>query len=822
MSNSLCVITFLFDNCKFNISNTDVSNITTESFLILNDSTLHVSNFSVQNTTTENVFFKFLSTEGTFQNLTVYHSQIFNLFEITESPIVIFSIDFASTNTLTTFLFKILSSTVNLHDINVNKSSVHNFSLFKIVNSNITVSQLTVNHLTSSLLSSNSSFIVFTDLIVSNSIADCLVLMDSSKASFSNIWISNISSDSDNFQILATASSIIIDHLDLDYFKSSNFLLLSDSSCLLSNSKFNQINSSASFVRLVSSTIHLENVTILNADVIYLIKLNLSYLFCHNVALSKSLFGHIVVSQDSNISLSEIITQTSDILESFSVLNNSFMNASSLSFVQSKLASICVGYESVIILDFLQSLNASMVIPPESSLFYFSRATLSLSNFYANVVNLPLINATDSIISCTQIQISSISCNILFYLDSSSFSLLDSAFYNLSKRFIYSFTSDSILQDIAVISSLNDTFNQSGDEILNFNDHLIDIQFSNFTSTGLFVCKVKCDCLLHSSNSRIILDDIRLSDLVLNSAISCTNTDLQSNNLIFENLSLNSTFIIMRDSTSSLNYSSVHNIESLKLFEILRSSLNISHFTVTNFDFIFLLQSINSNVVFEFVSIDECKSDLVSEIENDSYFTVIESTIVLNNFEFVGCISQSFFKSGLYLTNSSFILRNSSQVLFLSTLIVECSSLSFFSGYPIISKFVLIDQQTEFLGTDSLLDLSELSSNISISPSKHCCNTSFCQVSLQLDDIVVLENLMSISVKQSQSFQYFYHLDSLSLVLEHSKSFNYSAPSILFNFVIDQMAFSYLLFIPICPIEFVSLEPPTRSGLVPLLLLILG
>ncbi|KAL0245098.1 hypothetical protein GEMRC1_009178 [Eukaryota sp. GEM-RC1] len=201
---------------------------------------------------------------------------------------------------------------------------------------------------------------------------------------------------------------------------------------------------------------------------------------------------------------------------------------------------------------------------------------------------------------------------------------------------------------------------------------------------------------------------------------------------------------------------------------------------------------------------------------------MINSQLMLYNSNISGCVFNGVFKNSFHLENSHLFLVDLDNYLFLSSLTLLRSNCSFNSHFPIISKSITIDEESFITGSDSVVDLSELSSNISISPSKHCCNTSFCHVSLQLDDIVVLENLMSISVQQSQSFQYIYHLDSLSLVFEHSKSFNYSDPSILFSFVIDEILFSYQLFIPICPIEFVSLEPPTRGGLVPLLLLILG
>ncbi|KAL0228779.1 hypothetical protein GEMRC1_013399 [Eukaryota sp. GEM-RC1] len=86
----------------------------------------------------------------------------------------------------------------------------------------------------------------------------------------------------------------------------------------------------------------------------------------------------------------------------------------------------------------------------------------------------------------------------------------------------------------------------------------------------------------------------------------------------------------------------------------------------------------------------------------------------------------------------------------------------------------------------------------------------------------MLENLLIVSARQSASFYYSYQLNNLNLVLEHSKSYNYSSPSILFSFVIDQILFSHQVFIPICSIEFVSLEPPTRGGFVPVFAFNLG
>ncbi|KAL0244098.1 hypothetical protein GEMRC1_008186 [Eukaryota sp. GEM-RC1] len=309
----------------------------------------------------------------------------------------------------------------------------------------------------------------------------------------------------------------------------------------------------------------------------------------------------------------------------------------------------------------------------------------------------------------------------------SNFTLLESGFHNVAGSFIYGLNSKVLLQDVTV-SGLpkyhgpgpNNKFNDE-------NFDLIDLYSSTFIAINVKVNEVVCQYLLHSSNSTLSLEANTFTDSVLNSAIHCINTILQSDDLIFDNLTI------------------LHNCVTFWIpvaiyTPVLNSSLSVSNLSVTNFDSLVIFNIIDHSVVkIQDTSVLNCKSGSL-EPDGEPYVTIIDSQTLLDNFKFSGCTSQSVFKSDFNVTNSSLTLTNSSEFLLLSSLSVQNSSLLFSSGYPIISKFVTIDQASEILGTDSVLDLSELFFNISISPTQHCCNTSFVMFHLYLMTFIILKN----------------------------------------------------------------------------------
>ncbi|KAL0242404.1 hypothetical protein GEMRC1_004967 [Eukaryota sp. GEM-RC1] len=181
---------------------------------------------------------------------------------------------------------------------------------------------------------------------------------------------------------------------------------------------------------------------------------------------------------------------------------------------------------------------------------------------------------------------------------------------------------------------------------------------------------------------------------------------------------------------------------------------------------------------------------------------------------------QTDFKSDFDITSSYLEYSQASKVVFLSTLTVRNSSLTLSSGYPIVSKYVLVDPLSEI--SSKFLDLSRLFSNLSISPSKQCCNTSSCQISLLYNHVHFLEPYLDLSVNRQNEFTFIFQLKSIDFSVSDIITFNPSNSSIYLNFSIAENSFSDQLSIPICPIEFVSLEPPTRGGFVPLFAFNLG
>ncbi|KAL0245002.1 hypothetical protein GEMRC1_009082 [Eukaryota sp. GEM-RC1] len=814
-------IIFYFENANLSIINTELINATTQSFSITKTANVYLINVNILDTFVTVVFLNLEDTYCQVQNLTVQTTKFVEMFQVSQSIVDLYSIDFGSTNSLTTSLFNMSLSTVNVHDINVGGPFNSNLPLIQVLNSNFTIFEFNASHLSAPLLSSYSSFTQWNDISILNSTADFLVSFDFSNISCSNVVISN--SHLTNDVLLAISSTIFCDQLYLDHLTTSNVFLFSGSSVFISNSELHQVKSDESFIHLVGSKLQIENLTTSNFDTIFFIKLDRSDIYSNIVLLLTSQIDSVIFSQNSNGLLSQFSIDSTNIKEAFTALHKSSVNFNDLYIVGSYLTTFVDSYESNIELNQVKLLNISFVNSTLSSLFFFYKSMGLLSNIYAGVINVPIIISSDSCVSCRQIEIDSIDSDISISLKYSNLTLIDSRFHNVSGSFMYTLNTKMLLQDVTV-SGLTEYNEAASDQ--EFNDdnfifNLIDLYSSNFIAMNLKVNDAMCQYLIHSSNSTLSLETNIFANSVFNSVLHCRDTNIQSEYLIFKNLLIFQNCVTFLDSSCSLNSWYIHDIKSLKLIEVWSSSLFVSTLTVTDFDSLSIFNINDSVVKLQDVFIYSCES-VPLEPDGESYVTIINSRSVLYNFKFSGCISQSIFKSDFNVTNSSLTLTDSSEFLLLSSLHVQNSSLLFSSGYPIISKFVTIDQESEILGTDSVLDLSELFFNISISPTQHCCNTSFCSVSLKFDDVHYLEELLDLSINSQNDFSYNFYVNSLDFFSSDIVSFSALSNSIYFNLSISQMLFSYQLFLPICPIEFVSLEPPTRGRFVPLLLLILG
>ncbi|KAL0245181.1 hypothetical protein GEMRC1_009261 [Eukaryota sp. GEM-RC1] len=196
---SFTSILFYFKNSNLSLINTELINMTTQSVLITEAAIIHLYNMKIQDTFVFDVFSKLLDTNVQVENPIVRNSQFVEMFQVIQSRVDLYSIDFGSTNSLTNSLFNVSLSTVNVHDINVSGPFNSNLPLIQVLNSNFTISQFNASHLNTPLFSCYSSFTLWNDVIVLNSTADFLVSVDFSNSSFSNVEISNSVINNDTF-----------------------------------------------------------------------------------------------------------------------------------------------------------------------------------------------------------------------------------------------------------------------------------------------------------------------------------------------------------------------------------------------------------------------------------------------------------------------------------------------------------------------------------------------------------------------------------------------------------------------------------------------
>ncbi|KAL0229334.1 hypothetical protein GEMRC1_013952 [Eukaryota sp. GEM-RC1] len=376
ISNSNNHVCFNSESSTLNLSTLRVHNVTTNSFLNSHESVIFSTLLEIVNTTILDVCVKLLQTSGLFQNIIVHSSQVFEFFQMVGSSFHLNSIDFGSTNSLTTSLFNVSFATVKLHDISIIGPFRNSVSLFKVHYSDVIVFGANVTHLTSSLISSDYSAVSFAEISIINSTADWLIFTVSSNSSFSNIWISNVSSVSNHATLRAALSSISLSNVIVDFFWTSSFISLSDSLGSIVNSTFNYVNSiGSSWIHLVGSHVQVENMSNSYINVMTLIKLDNSQFDSESLSLIRSQIDSVLVSNESRISLGQLDVSFTNISQSFTVLTNSLMNVNSLSFGHTSLLMIIEAYESTLDLDQLQLQGVFIYTPSVSCLFRLSNST---------------------------------------------------------------------------------------------------------------------------------------------------------------------------------------------------------------------------------------------------------------------------------------------------------------------------------------------------------------------------------------------------------------------------------------------------------------
>ncbi|KAL0228928.1 hypothetical protein GEMRC1_013548 [Eukaryota sp. GEM-RC1] len=534
---------------------------------------------------------------------------------------------------------------------------------------------------------------------------------------------------------------------------------------------------------------------------------------------SYPLFDGIVNNSTLNVSSSIFSSFSFEVSRSEVVFSDSSFNGEVADFIMSMSYSVVTvttsTFDQVIGNTLLYSDRCTLIVKQSFFTEIFASSMINLNNSELNIYHCDFSKSSGEVFVE-----SNESIVIVKYLDfklsnfAQWFGILSGSFIGQDIVFLETDQDVFHFENCTEVFLQNVTVSQSnlGLLIQSINSFITISRVSILNSTGTSVVAGydsvinldSCDVLNCSFDSFVGLDFSNLTASIVESTFSN-----YSNSLLFFS---NST-VFMED----ILMNNVSAITFLNTFDSLAIFYNT---VITNFKFWCYLDLLQSNVSFISLTKTDCMSHFIDFSIAD--VIMIDSELTLQNSNISGCISNNLFKNSFNLDRSRLFLVNFEGPLFLSSLSLVKSFCKFNSNFPIISKSLTFDEESSITSTPSIIDLSQLSSNLLISPSKHCCNTSFCQVSLQVDDVTMLENLLIVSARQSAGFYYSYQLNHLNIVLEHSTSFNYFSPSILFSFVIDQILFSYQLFIPICPIEFVSLEPPTRGGFVPLFAFNLG
>ncbi|KAL0245988.1 hypothetical protein GEMRC1_007204 [Eukaryota sp. GEM-RC1] len=164
----------------------------------------------------------------------------------------------------------------------------------------------------------------------------------------------------------------------------------------------------------------------------------------------------------------------------------------------------------------------------------------------------------------------------------------------------------------------------------------------------------------------------------------------------------------------------------------------------------------------------------------------------------------------LIVQNSDINIMNSNILTFVSTVSLLNSTLDFSFNNAIVTNSISICKESS-ISIEVFIDLSFLTSRLSISPSSHCCNTSICQLSLHFDDVYKLESYLIMTSNKS-NLDVVFEQDFLHLNLNNVVSLDSSLNHVFVRFYLEELEYHDQLFIPICPIDFSSFEPPTIGG----------
>ncbi|KAL0231206.1 hypothetical protein GEMRC1_010611 [Eukaryota sp. GEM-RC1] len=218
-----------------------------------------------------------------------------------------------------------------------------------------------------------------------------------------------------------------------------------------------------------------------------------------------------------------------------------------------------------------------------------------------------------------------------------------------------------------------------------------------------------------------------------------------------------------------------------------------------------LSNSVGSSVLVSTVSVGTLIIDQNSTIEVLDFYHAYNGQLVIDN---------AFIKS-VFIVDSNFIINNVNRITFVSIMSVLNSTLDFCFNNSFVAKSMFISNDSTISSRVFLIDVSLLTSSVSISAHQHCCNTSFCQLSLFLKHVIELEPYLLLITAHDLDFSY--HQDQLFMNMYNVVSFDSTMNHVLINFSLDHVDFQDHVMVPICAIELIAFEPSTAGGFTTLL-----
>ncbi|KAL0229161.1 hypothetical protein GEMRC1_013781 [Eukaryota sp. GEM-RC1] len=415
-----------------------------------------------------------------------------------------------------------------------------------------------------------------------------------------------------------------------------------------------------------------------------------------------------------------------------------------------------------------------------------------------------LIRLSSSSLLISNSSINHLTANSLIDSYSSSIDLNNSSFADITSTSVFDLTQSKLTLDglnitavfsfyfidssFGTLALVNLKVDQSAAHIwFSLNDGLFGLHNMTFSRT-------QNDCFLNTSDSHLIINSLSLINCTGNLLVESVNSSIKMNDLSLKkskfnyffksfdsSLSLSSLNIISTStsncsfvlvgSTLQMDNGTLSDISSPLFLEAEHSISIFKNIDILDFNFYQFLILHQSNVNFLSLNMDVC----VLVDDQFSIYDVIlfQSELTIEGSSLSGCSSDYDFKFSLFTKSSNIVFQDLDQELFFSSLVAARSNLTLLSRFPVISKHVSFDDESFVGGNVPLIDLSKLLSNISISPSHECCNTSFCQISVLFKNVEYLADLLDISVPNNNGFSHNFQLNSLELYLNDLVSFDF-------------------------------------------------